>query len=124
MQTNLLYQPLVCGMRLAGDYITSYQSRLRLLVLGTSGKHREATYLLADKRQLEPNDLLHLLLNLLEVTVCDWIWHVKVVKKSMLDPGPNCDLGPGEQPLHAHCHDMGTLPTKTSSGLDVSVSKG
>lgn len=65
-----------------------------------------ATHLFPDEGQFEADDLLHLLLNLFQVTVGDGLWGVKVVEEAMLNPWPDGDLRSWEEPLDAHRHDM------------------
>ena len=77
-------------------------------------RNRARARLLAHKRELGLDDLLHLGLDALEVCVSQGAAprRVKVVVEAALDPGPDRRLRARVQALHGHRHDVRALEEK------------
>ena len=78
---------------------------------------RLRAYLLALKGQVGAYELAHVFLDGLQVLLDQGLGRVKVVEEAMLYPGPHRDLGPWEQALHRHGHDVGALHTVISRSV-------
>jgi hypothetical protein len=61
----------------------------------------------------------HLLLDLLEVLIRQWL-HVEVIVESIVYPGTYGHLGVGEQLLDSHGHHMGALQQQLCKTLTYS----